>query len=111
MSSLSTATEQTPLVGTNTATQHDAAIARALTEEELRLERNKGTPIVHAEIWDDYTYSNRESALRYGAWRGPNGEVIVYRDEPDVADPAFVTCFWVVFLLFLLAIIILPFYL
>jgi hypothetical protein len=104
-------TEQTPLVITSNATQHDAAIARALTEEELRLERNKGTPVVHAEAWDDYAYSNSDSALRYGAWRGPNGEVIIYRDEPDVADPTLVACFWVVFLLFLLAIIILPFYL
>ena len=126
-SSRRTITEQTPLINTTNANNNnlsstlaDAAIARTLTEEELRNERNKGTAVVDAEAWDPYAggYSHRDDALRYGAWRGPNGEVSVYRGRggdggipPDVAESvALEICLWTFLILFLLAIIIVPFF-
>ena len=123
-SSSPVAQETTPLIsaaevnGTNT--QNDAAIAQAIAHEfnsyeEYATEIRKGTRQVEARAWEDYYRDPNHESFRYSVYRGPNGNVIMRRDDYDIddlgPDPGLVACFWVMFLLFLLAIIILPFYL
>ena len=110
------ATESTPLITASAApdTSNDAVLARAIAHEfnsyeEFASEVRKGTRVVEAQRWDDYYRDPDHVSLRYSAWRGPDGEII--HTDDDGPDPGLVACFWLTFLLFLLAIIIIPFYL
>ena len=88
-----------------------AAIAHEFNSyEEFASEVRKGTRVVEARAWDDYYSDPNHQTMRYSAWRGPHGERYLSDDEIG-PDPNLIACFWIFFLLFLLAIIILPFYL
>ena len=65
---------------------------------------------MEAQRWDEYYRDPNHPTLPYSAWRGPNGEII-HPDDDLAPDPLVMACFWFVVLLFLLAIIIVPFYL
>ena len=89
-----------PLVNAESqSVEVDAAYARALTEEELAQERNKGTRVIEGQAWNDY-YSTREP-VQYGAWRDPSSRrVYIYRDDGDVPPGLlFCWCFWLWFLI------------
>ena len=122
MSSSSVPQETTPLISaaevSGNNTQNDAAIAQAIAHEfnsyeEYATEIRKGTRQVEARAWDDYYRDPNHESFRYSVYRGPNGDVVMRRNEIDELgpDPGLIACFWLMFLLFLLAIIIVPFYL
>lgn len=115
--------ETTPLISAavfnSNNTQDDAALAQAIAHEfnsyeDYATEIRKGTRQVEARAWEDYYRDPNNESFRYSAYRGRNGDVL-RRNDNDIddlgPDPGLVACFWLMFLLFLLAIIILPFYL
>jgi hypothetical protein len=107
---MATTSESIPLVHAVTVEDaaNDAAIARALSEQEVAaVQRAKGVRVVEARAYDDGQGAFVDSSeFRYGAWRR-NGRPVVVYDNGDI-PPAVLTCWILFFCLLLICFIIGP---